>query len=147
MKRTGARDVILRTGGVTGFARSPPAIRSGEDSIIPVQSTPADGSGSWISRYQRRYHMSMIGNLEAIREQGIRNFVRTACKACGRTIDVHPVGWSGRMGLIMVPQVLASEGFPGVAVWADQDFLVPVTASHSPIDFISLQCPGREHIG
>ena len=45
-------------------------------------------------RYQTRYHMSMIGNLEAIREHGIRYFVRTererwTCTACGGTIDVH----------------------------------------------------------
>ncbi|MEI7857063.1 MAG: DUF3795 domain-containing protein [Methanomicrobiales archaeon] len=45
-------------------------------------------------RYRNRYGMSMIGNLTAIREQGIRAFVRTererwTCPACGGTIDVH----------------------------------------------------------
>lgn len=45
-------------------------------------------------RYRTKYGMSMIANLEAIREQGIRAFVRTererwTCQACGGTIDVH----------------------------------------------------------
>jgi hypothetical protein len=45
-------------------------------------------------RYRARYHMSMVENLAAIREYGIRNFIRTererwTCKACGGTIDVH----------------------------------------------------------
>ena len=45
-------------------------------------------------RYRTRYHMSMIGNLAVIRENGIRNFVkaereRWTCPACGGTIDVH----------------------------------------------------------
>jgi rubrerythrin len=38
--------------------------------------------------------MSMLENLAAISEQGIRNFVRTererwTCTVCGGTIDVH----------------------------------------------------------
>jgi hypothetical protein len=67
-------------------------------------------------RYRTRYHMSMIGNLEAIREHGISYFVRTererwTCTACGGTIDLRPVGWSGRTGTrILVLQVPASEG-------------------------------------
>ena len=38
--------------------------------------------------------MSMIDNLESIRQHGIRAFVKSkrerwACKACGGTVDVH----------------------------------------------------------
>jgi hypothetical protein len=45
-------------------------------------------------RYRTRYHMSMIENLENIRELGIRRFVgnekvRWACSECGGTICVH----------------------------------------------------------
>jgi hypothetical protein len=45
-------------------------------------------------RYRTRYHMSMIENLENIRELGIRRFVRNekvrwACTECGGTICVH----------------------------------------------------------
>ncbi len=45
-------------------------------------------------RYRKRYGMSMVENLAAIRESGIRAFVRTererwTCPACGGTIDVH----------------------------------------------------------
>ncbi|MCK9580191.1 MAG: DUF3795 domain-containing protein [Methanoregula sp.] len=45
-------------------------------------------------RYRTKYGMSMIDNLEAIRKDGIREFVRTererwTCTACGGTIDVH----------------------------------------------------------
>ncbi len=45
-------------------------------------------------RYRTRYGMSMIENLENIRELGIRKFVaneklRWACPACGGTINVH----------------------------------------------------------
>lgn len=46
------------------------------------------------ARYRKKYGMSMIGNLRAIREQGIRTFVRTererwTCRSCGGVIDVH----------------------------------------------------------
>jgi len=46
------------------------------------------------ARYRKKYGMSMIENLGAIREQGIRAFVRTererwTCTACGGAIDVH----------------------------------------------------------
>jgi hypothetical protein len=45
-------------------------------------------------RYRKKYGMSMIANLEAIRRDGIRAFVKTererwTCPACGGTIDVH----------------------------------------------------------
>lgn len=45
-------------------------------------------------RYRTRYHMSMIENLEAIEECGIRAFVRDekerwACPECGGLICVH----------------------------------------------------------
>ena len=45
-------------------------------------------------RYRKKYGMSMIDNLETIRNQGIREFVRIerdrwTCKTCGGTIDVH----------------------------------------------------------
>ncbi|MDP3397251.1 MAG: DUF3795 domain-containing protein [Methanoregula sp.] len=45
-------------------------------------------------RYRKKYGMSMIANLEAIRKEGIRAFVKTererwTCKACRGTIDVH----------------------------------------------------------
>ena len=45
-------------------------------------------------RYRTRYGMSMLGNLAAIEEHGIREFVRTererwTCKVCGGTINVH----------------------------------------------------------
>ena len=45
-------------------------------------------------RYRAKYGMSMIGNLEAIRKNGIRKFMigereRWTCKHCGRTINVH----------------------------------------------------------
>ena len=45
-------------------------------------------------RYRTKYGMSMIENLEAIREHGIRKFVRTekerwTCRTCGGTINVH----------------------------------------------------------
>jgi hypothetical protein len=45
-------------------------------------------------RYRTRYHMSMIENLENIRELGILRFVRNekvrwACTECGGTICVH----------------------------------------------------------
>jgi hypothetical protein len=46
------------------------------------------------TRYRTKYDMSMIANLEVIRKQGIRAFVRTerkrwTCQSCGGTIDVH----------------------------------------------------------
>jgi hypothetical protein len=46
------------------------------------------------ARYRAKYHMSMLDNLEAIRKNGIRAFVKSererwTCKACGGTIDVH----------------------------------------------------------
>jgi hypothetical protein len=46
------------------------------------------------TRYRTKYGMSMIENLEAIRQLGIRGFVRIererwTCKTCGGTIDVH----------------------------------------------------------
>jgi hypothetical protein len=45
-------------------------------------------------RYRNKYGMSMLANLEAIRKNGIREFVknereRWTCKTCGGTIDVH----------------------------------------------------------
>ena len=45
-------------------------------------------------RYRTKYGMSMIENLAAIKERGIRHFVtaereRRTCKECGGTIDVH----------------------------------------------------------
>ena len=45
-------------------------------------------------RYRTRYGMSMIENLENIRELGIRSFVRNekvrwACSECGGTVCVH----------------------------------------------------------
>jgi tRNA G26 N,N-dimethylase Trm1 len=45
-------------------------------------------------RYRTKYHMSMLENLAAIRDHGIRAFVKSererwTCKACGGTIDVH----------------------------------------------------------
>ena len=45
-------------------------------------------------RYRTTYGMSMIDNLEAIRKNGIRAFVkmereRWTCTTCGGTIDVH----------------------------------------------------------
>jgi hypothetical protein len=46
------------------------------------------------TRYRTKYHMSMLDNLETIRKEGIRAFVKSererwTCKACGMTIDVH----------------------------------------------------------
>lgn len=46
------------------------------------------------ARYRKKYGMSMIGNLEAIREYGIRTFIkrekeRWTCVHCGGTINVH----------------------------------------------------------
>jgi Protein of unknown function (DUF3795) len=45
-------------------------------------------------RYRTKYHMSMLANLEAIRKNGIRAFVRSerkrwTCGVCGGTVDVH----------------------------------------------------------
>jgi hypothetical protein len=45
-------------------------------------------------RYRKKYHVSMLDNLAAIREDGIRAFVKServrwTCKVCGGTIDVH----------------------------------------------------------
>ncbi len=45
-------------------------------------------------RYRKNYGMSMLENLEAIRNSGIRKFVRSekerwTCPACGGTICVH----------------------------------------------------------
>ena len=45
-------------------------------------------------RYRGRYGMSMLANLESIRENGIRQFIRTekekwTCPRCGETIVVH----------------------------------------------------------
>lgn len=45
-------------------------------------------------RYQTKYGMSMIENLESIRKDGIKKFVanervRWACDKCGGTICVH----------------------------------------------------------
>lgn len=45
-------------------------------------------------RYRTKYGMSMIENLAAINEHGIRAFVKTererwTCPACGGTINVH----------------------------------------------------------
>jgi len=46
------------------------------------------------TRYRTKYGMSMIENLEAIKNEGIRAFVkrereRWTCPSCGGTIDVH----------------------------------------------------------
>ena len=46
------------------------------------------------TRYRAKYHMSMFENLAAIRNLGIRAFVKSererwTCKTCGGTIDVH----------------------------------------------------------
>ncbi|PKL64595.1 MAG: hypothetical protein CVV32_07945 [Methanomicrobiales archaeon HGW-Methanomicrobiales-3] len=46
------------------------------------------------TRYRTKYGMSMLGNLEAIKNEGIRAFVkrereRWTCTSCGGTIDVH----------------------------------------------------------
>jgi hypothetical protein len=45
-------------------------------------------------RYRTKYHMSMLANLEAIKKDGIRAFVKSekerwTCTACGGTVDVH----------------------------------------------------------
>ena len=45
-------------------------------------------------RYRTRYGMSMIGNLEDIRESGIRQFIRNekerwSCPECGELLCVH----------------------------------------------------------
>ena len=45
-------------------------------------------------RYRTRYGMSMLDNLEFIRENGVRRFVarekeRWACPGCGATLSVH----------------------------------------------------------
>ncbi len=45
-------------------------------------------------RYRMKYHMSMIENLESIKNNGIESFlnnekVRWLCSACGGTICVH----------------------------------------------------------
>ncbi|MGD0080764.1 MAG: DUF3795 domain-containing protein [Methanoregula sp.] len=45
-------------------------------------------------RYRTRYGMSMLENLDAIRQNGTRMFIRAEegrwiCRACGGTIDVH----------------------------------------------------------
>jgi len=45
-------------------------------------------------RYRTRYGMSMLANLESIRENGIRQFVRTekekwTCPGCGEMLIVH----------------------------------------------------------
>lgn len=45
-------------------------------------------------RYRTKYGMSMIANLEHIKESGIRSFIkqekkRWKCSQCGRTICVH----------------------------------------------------------
>jgi hypothetical protein len=45
-------------------------------------------------RYRNKYVMGMIENLTAIKEHGIRVFVKTererwTCRVCGGTIDVH----------------------------------------------------------
>ena len=45
-------------------------------------------------RYRKKYGMSMLENLSAIRKNGIRAFVKSererwTCTACGGTIDVH----------------------------------------------------------
>jgi hypothetical protein len=46
------------------------------------------------ARYRKKYGMSMLENLEAIRNNGIRKFVKSengrwACPHCGGTINVH----------------------------------------------------------
>lgn len=46
------------------------------------------------ARYTRKYHMSMLQNLEAIKKNGLDAFVkaeakRWACRNCGTTICVH----------------------------------------------------------
>lgn len=51
-------------------------------------------------RYRTKYHMSMLDNLEFIRKNGIRAFVKSererwSCKACRGTIDVHHYRCSG----------------------------------------------------
>jgi hypothetical protein len=55
---------------------------------------PCRGLRQLDERYRKKYGMSMIENLEAIRNNGIRAFVKTererwTCTACGGTIDVH----------------------------------------------------------
>jgi hypothetical protein len=45
-------------------------------------------------RYRTKYGMSMIENLETIKMNGIREFIKTermrwTCNGCGGTIDVH----------------------------------------------------------
>ena len=46
------------------------------------------------TRYRTKYGMSPVENLAAIRERGIREFVRSererwTCSACGGTVNVH----------------------------------------------------------
>lgn len=48
-------------------------------------------------RYRTRYGMSMIENLNAVREQGVKRFLenqekRWACPACGKLLCVHKSG-------------------------------------------------------
>ena len=55
---------------------------------------PCDRLKHLDKRYRTKYGMSMIDNLEHIRQRGIRDFikqekVRWACPKCGETICVH----------------------------------------------------------
>ena len=55
---------------------------------------PCDTLKHLDTRYQTKYSMSMIENLEYIRDNGIRKFMknedaRWACSRCGGTICVH----------------------------------------------------------
>ena len=55
---------------------------------------PCDRIRHMDTRYRRRYHMSTIDNLEAIKKAGVRVFItnekrRWMCPQCGGTICVH----------------------------------------------------------
>jgi hypothetical protein len=68
--------------------------RQGFKFCFPCQEFPCARLKHLDKRYQTRYGMSMIENLDTIQNRGIRKFLaseraRWACPECGGTICVH----------------------------------------------------------
>ena len=58
------------------------------------ESFPCKNLKKLDKRYRNKYYMSMVDNLEYIRKNGLKKFIRSenirwACKSCGGSICVH----------------------------------------------------------
>jgi hypothetical protein len=67
---------------------------SGGDFCFACESLPCARLKRLDKRYREKYGMSMLENLERIRERGLDDFVawereRWACTSCGCVVSVH----------------------------------------------------------